>query len=669
VVESPSARAGGLFFVASQLAQSRWTRNPPKPKYTSGVGQRWKRSWIGVTILLGCAPAAGPAGSTEVPARGEPSTAPSSPAALPSAETTRDEPRTTHVALLEPELLRALEREGFDFAQLTVGEAGSTTQELRRIPALGGVLSTLQADVQAAARPYPLAKVTSSDGFRLFDARWLDSKEMRFSLIGVVNRLDRRVFYPGTCGEVRFVYRLNYRTTHGGEPMSSSLPLTLNAVFLIDAKEDGDCARAARAWQSPKLADVALVEWFTTDGALSPASRQRWRMKSIESNLQTFRLQSFVHPSLAGHIEYDLRVFQPADETRSAFVPGPMENMPDVPRLTREPALARELLAELRKPEVLAQIDRGTLLLPERFLAKQATSFSPRGLQRPHNRPFSRLYRAADFADLDLRGFETIGSPKALLRRLDGVSCVGCHQSRSIAGFHHVGRDDASIPNFNAMFSGSSPHLTADLQRRALYVDALSLGKLPDERRPPAEAQGVGQGEGAPCGLGDAGFAGLRCADGFRCLQLEDPELGVCSAAGALGAPCEYGSFVASSAPHRDRVERMQRPGCSGAQRCDTNKSGFPQGACTASCKDPHPDGSCSDFVDADGLQQCLREKQSLTACAKRYVFGVEAMACDDQRACRQDYVCMRTSRAGEGACLPPYFVYQLRLDGYPLMR
>jgi len=30
---------------------------------------------------------------------------------------------------------------------------------------------------------------------------------------------------------------------------------------------------------------------------------------------------------------------------------------------------------------------------------------------------------------------------------------------------------------------------------------------------------------------------------------------------------------------------------------------------------------------------------------------------------------CVRTKKPGVGACVPPYFVYQLRLDGYPLMR
>ncbi len=619
--------------------------------------------------LLGCAPA--PPGDAHSPGQPPPARPPVSapPVTGDSAATTATQPVQQIVAVLEPAQLRELEAAGFGFAELAVGESARTIAELQRIPAARGLLRVLQGDVRDAARRHPLAKVTSSDGFRLFDARWLDSPEMRLVLVGVFNRLDRRAFYPGTCGEVRFVYRLEYSTVQGGEPMASRLPLTLNAVFLVDASDDADCRAAARAWQMPRSAGADRAAWLRERGALSPPERQRWRMKSIESNLQTFRLQSFVHPSLAGHIEYDLRVFHPTDEARSSFAPAPLENMPDVARLKREPALARELLTELRRGEVLEALDRGTLQLPERFLARRATSFSPRGLQRRHNRPFSQLYAASDFAGLKLEGFETIGSAAALLRRLDGQSCVGCHQSRSIAGFHHVGRDAPEVPAYNALFSGSSPHLTADLARRERYLASLAGGRAPDERRPAAELQGVGDGEGAPCGLGDVGFSALGCAAGLRCTRIEDPELGVCLAGGALGAPCEYGRFVASSAPHRDRVAELERPGCAEHQRCDTNKSGFPQGACTASCQGSAPGGACADFVDADGLQECLRGKQSLAACAKRYVFGVEAAACDDQRACRQDYVCMRTSRADVGACLPPYFVYQLRLDGYPLKR
>ncbi len=626
-----------------------------------------------LTVLWCCAALACSAGqprhAAQLPSAGhDETTARIAPASSAAVAVERVPDTETQVAVLEPELLRALEQNGFDFARIAVEQSATTTAELSHLPALRNLFATLQADVKAAARPYPLARVTSIDGFRLFEARWLDSPEMRFRLSGVFNRLDRRPFYAGSCGEVRFLYRLSYQTSQGGAAMASRLPMTLNVVFWIDGQGDADCQAAARAWQSPaRLQGNALGDWLTQQGALSSAARSRWRLKSIESNLQTFRLQSSVHPSMAGHIEYDLRVFHPTDEKRTGFAPAPMENMPDVAALTNNRELSKALLAELKRPEVLRDIDRGTLVLPERFLAKQATSFAPRGLERRGNRPFSRVFRQDDFRELELSGFDTIRTPSALLRRLDAASCIGCHQSRSIAGFHHVGRDDADEPAFNALLSGSSAHLLADLTRRRQYVEALAARTAPDERRPFPERQGVGVGEGAPCGLGDAGFADWKCGDGFHCAKVEDPAVGTCLADAAVGAPCEFGNMVPNAAPQRDQISSLTKHDCAAAQECSTNFSGFPQGACVASCKSAAPNSACADYLDVDGFQNCLRGTEPYAACAKKFVFGLGVQACDADHACRQDYVCTRTRKSDAGACLPPYFVYQLRLDGYPL--
>jgi hypothetical protein len=528
------------------------------------------------------------------------------------------------------------------------------------------LFDTLAADVREAARPFPLARVTSVDGFRLFDARWLSSSEMHFELTGVFNRLDRHSFYPGTCGEIRFLYRLAYETSQGGKPMASRLPMTLNVVFLVN---DVGCENAAVLWQAPaKLAGDEVTSWLLENGALSAASRRAWRLKSIESNLQTFRLQSSVHPSMAGHIEYALRVFHPND-AKTEFAPAPMENMPDVAALAKSPSLRSDLLAHLKKAEVLEDIDQGTLTLPERFLANKAVSVAPRGLSRVHNRPFRKLFDEGDFAGIALDAYQTIRSPAALLRRLDAASCVGCHQSRSIAGFHHVGLDPAETPTFNALLSGSSSHLNGDLARRRAYVEALASGAAVDEFRPFPERQGADGKEGAPCGLGDTGFAGWTCATGFTCTRVEDPEVGICLAEAVIGAPCEYGTMTKNARPHRDQISALESHACGPAQMCDTNFQGFPQGACSGRCDSRIPGASCADFLDVDGFQNCLRSKLPFDRCARDFVLAVAAAECDSQRACRQDYVCARTRKDGAGACLPPYFVYQLRLDGYPIMR
>ena len=627
------------------------------------------------TVLLGATAAC----ASNVASLGPNPSAPAAHAALPrpSNESGRRAPvapattsvsSETVVAVTDPAALHALETAGLSFGEIVLGNAATTTAELARLPALRHVLQALDADVRAAARPYPLAKVTSIDGFRLFDVSWLRSKQMRFALSGVMNRIDRRPFYAGSCGELRFLYRLSYASTQGGVPFASRLPMTLNVVFVLDAKDDAGCRAAARSWQPPSAANGKdLTEWLLRDGALAPTARTRWRLKSVETNLQTFRLQSSVRPSLAGHIEYALRVFHPTDEARTDFEAAPMENMPDVPRLTRNGALRAALLEELSRPEVLSAIDRGTLQLDSRFLATAASSFSPRGLGRLGNRPFSELFGEDAFRALDLSGYENIRSPAALLRRLDSASCVGCHQSKSIAGFHHVGQDDVDVAPFNALFTGSSSHLIADLERRRHYVAALAAGEVPDERRPSPERQGGGAEEGAPCGLGDPGFAAWQCAPGFECTKVEDPVVGTCLKTGMLGAPCEYGTLRVSAVAHRDQVEGVSQHACGSGQACSTNFSGFSEGACTTTCG--QRGASCADFLDVDGFQNCLRGRETFAACASRFVEPVGVPSCDAEHPCRQDYVCARTQNPAAGACIPPYFVYQLRLDGYPLKR
>src|SRR5206468_937954 len=135
---------------------------------------------------------------------------------------------------------------------------------------------------------------------------------------------------------------------------------------------------------------------------------------------------------------------------------------------------------------------------------------------------------------------------------------------------------------------------------------------------------------GAPCGLGDSGFADWKCADGYHCSKVEDREVGVCWADGAVGAPCEFGNVVPNAAPQRDQIAQLTKHACAEGQQCSTNFSGFPQGACTASCKSRAQNGACADFLDVDDFQNCLRGGDAYEACAKKFVFGVGLQACDD---------------------------------------
>jgi hypothetical protein len=207
----------------------------------------------------------------------------------------------------------------------------------------------------------------------------------------------------------------------------------------------------------------------------------------------------------------------------------------------------------------------------------------------------------------------------------------------------------------------------ADLERRTRYVDALASEQTPDEARPSAERQGNEGGFGAPCGLYDRGFFDWTCAEGLSCLELEDPEVGVCLEYAVAGAPCETGAVVPGPTPRKDFVKDLSQRACETGLGCSRNIQGFALGACAGRCTDVGPNETCIDFVDIDGLQACLRYGKSEETCASRWVVERVDRACDRAHPCRQDFVCARTDDPDRGACVPPYFVLPLRADGYPI--
>ncbi len=578
--------------------------------------------------------------------------------------------RVTRVSILDVSQLRSLESHGFGVGMLVEGHEARSTKQLSALPGHRSIFRVLRRDLAEVVRQYPTALVSSVQGARLFEKKFLDSTAMSFALSGVFNRLDRRAFYGQGCGEIRFIYRLGYAIEQGGKPMVERLPMTLNVVFDVEAD---DCTIVAKEWLAPAgLRGEALLAWMLSEGALSQSARRRWRLKAVETNIQTLRFQSTMHPKMAGHIEYFLRVFHPLDAKADRFVPALLENTPDIKALRRNKSLRAELLAYLRQPDTLERIDLGTLKLPDKYLAKRALSVSPRGLARLANRPFKQLFSPADFADLELSGHTSIQSPVSLIRRLDVATCQGCHQSRSIAGFHHVGDEPDAEHTFNALFRGSSPHLLGDLERRESYITAVARGQTPIEFRPFPERQGVAIGEGAPCGLGDSGFAGWLCKDDLHCAALEDTEVGVCRAdEGKVGDACQYGIMKSGRRPLRDRIEKLKTFGCDhGQDTCFQNVQAASQGMCVGGCDEvTDPGAICGDFLDIDGFQKCLRQDNSYESCAKTFAYPLALRRCDENHACRSDYVCTRTKIGEPGACVPSYFIMQLRTDGYPFRR
>jgi hypothetical protein len=567
----------------------------------------------------------------------------------------------------DPETLRELDQRGLDLAAIAFSpiDGGRAVgvrdnSQLAELASYSDVIDVLIQDLADFRQIDPSLGIGMRFGHRAFDPSWLSSAAFHFELVGVINRIDRRAFAPGTCGELRTIYRAAYRAKVSGQDVESRVPMTFNVVHSLEPATAG-CQDSLRRWQLPELTGRELAEALLGQGGLLENLRQRSRLKSIEVNLQSARWPSTVRPNMAGHAEYLLRVFAP--DAAGRLVPRPMENTPDVASMARPGALRTDLINHLSAPGVLASADAGTLVLPERYLADRVLSVAPHGLARGANRPFNQILRESDFADLDLSTYRTFKSPAQLLRRLDAMSCAGCHQTRSVAGFHFLGEDprDRTV---DALAVGHSPHLADDLGRRAAYLQALLASEAPDETRPSPERM-AGGSYGARCGIAPGGeFADWTCQRGLVCQRSDDPAVGQCQPAVAeLGDACESGVLKTISNPHRDSVRLSPKRACTGGV-CQVNAVGFPGGMCSGACSDLPDTATCGGIALLDPFNACVARKQPFTSCLTEHTRPGALRKCSATEACRDDYVCARLP-SGEGGCLPPYFLFQLRIDGH----
>lgn len=581
-----------------------------------------------------------------------------------------------YVLVTDPEALRVVSETVGDFAQLVLGSPtrGADNAALWSDPRYRALMAVIERDVSKLAARDPQAGVAvRGHAHRLFDVRWLRARSARFELVAIANRMDRHFFNPEACGEVRLVYRLGYRQRERAEVLSSRLPMTIAVELRADpAESPAACAISARRWMLPVgLCGRALgSRLVASEGPLTAAQVTRRRIVQLVSNVQTVRWPSAVRPALGGHAEYVLRAFA-WDQARGSYRARKLENTPDVPRIARDPALRARLASWLRQPEQLSALDGANVRLPDEFLAESVVSVTPRGLARRANRPFRSLLEPSAFRDLPLSKLRFIGSPEALLRRLDDLTCSGCHQARSIAGFHLLGDDAPDEAQGNALYTGSSPHTRADLPRRRAYTAALASAQPADPTRPLAErAASDDDGYGAHCGLGDPGFASWGCASGLACDGYEaaagESTVGVClPAQPSTGDPCEPARVRALCDAQRDGVEPAAARAC--PHVCEATRVGFPGGMCASSCSALPGDAACGGIAVLTPFNDCLARQRPFAECAREHVRPAGLRACSDRAPCRDDYVCARNHEGG--VCLPPYFVFQLRVDGHPTPR
>ena len=399
-------------------------------------------------------------------------------------------------------------------------------------------------------------------GVQLFDRALLVSGQSRFVLAGIVNRMDRAYVSPDSCGEIRLIYRLTRTAAEADESTSPRLPMTLNIVLKAKGDAATTCSAMARRWLDAGESQLSGAELATRlaskDGPLDSIKPEN--IDRIETNLQIAHAPKSAARDF--RTDYLLKVFRLNAQTR-VFEEAPLENQIDRDKIFADASLKREFRAWLLDPKNLAEIDRGTILVPEKFLATGAIAATPVGFAPSKLQPAFGFVQADGYGNevfgesevvaalkkAAARGiaFENIRSVAGFERRLNDMTCSGCHQTRGIGGFHFPGVDWMAEKPSNSSVVPASPHFFGDQIRRRDILIALRDGAPPDysrgfsnrpQLRGSSELAGTeyDDGWGAHCyqqkpraAANDASFRSWTCAEGLACQPVGNASrMGMC---------------------------------------------------------------------------------------------------------------------------------------------
>ncbi|HEV7410448.1 MAG TPA: hypothetical protein VGO01_18360 [Bradyrhizobium sp.] len=468
-------------------------------------------------------------------------------------------------AITDPYVLRALDGERFGLGRMIAPgksvDVPLTNDGLFALPSMAPVRRAIddEFDRYISRHKANVANGTIGVGpsfaVELFDRALLVSGQSRFVLAGIVNRMDRAYLSPDSCGEIRLIYRLT--RTEIGERAASRLPMTLNIV--LKAKRDNaiaadgaaiGCSGTARRWLDAgdsQLRGAELVARLNSkDGPLELIKPEN--IDRIETNLQIAHAPKSAARDF--RTDYLLKVFRLNAQTR-VFEEAPLENQVDREKIFADAGLKREFRAWLLDPKNLAELDRGTILVPEKFLATGAIAATPVGFAASNLQPAFGFVQADGYGNevfgenevvaalktAAARGiaFENIRSVAGFERRLNDMTCSGCHQTRGIGGFHFPGVDWMAEKPSNSSVVPASPHFFGDQIRRRDILTALRDGTPPDysrgfssrpQLRGSTELAGTeyDDGWGAHCyqqkpkrADNDASFRSWTCAEGLAC--------------------------------------------------------------------------------------------------------------------------------------------------------
>jgi hypothetical protein len=466
-------------------------------------------------------------------------------------------------AIIDPAALGELDRGKFGIGRLLLPERSSnaplTDSQLLALPSMLPVRQAIDAEFERYVARHktslPNETIGVGDGFafQLFDRALLDSPDTRFVLAGIVNRMDRSYVAPADCGEIRLIYRMARTNAPdvGDNAVSPRLPMTLN--LLLKARVEGQaiaCSDIARRWLA--AGDLALTgaelaaKLTAKDGPLDLINHAN--IDRIETNLQIAHAPKSAVRDF--RTDYLLKVFR-YDPNARLFVEAPMENQIDRDRILADDGLKREFKTWLLDPKHFAEFDRGTALIPEKFLARGAIAPTPAGFDPSELQPEFGLVQGEGttnpvFAEADVVAalrkasadgviLQNIRSVGGFGRRLNDVTCSGCHQTRGIGGFHFPGVDWMAAKPSNSTVVPASPHFFGDQARRRDILAALRDGRTPDysrgfssrpQLRGGTELAGTeyGDGWGAHCYVrnpkaadNDRSFSSWSCAEGLAC--------------------------------------------------------------------------------------------------------------------------------------------------------
>ena len=470
-------------------------------------------------------------------------------------------------AITDPLALRELDHGRFGIGRLLWPERSAdiplTSGQLFALESMISVRKAIDGEfdryIARHKSSLPNETIGVGDGFafQLFDRTRLEVGDTRFVLAGIVNRMDRAYVDAASCGEIRLIYRLTRTEVSGADDKAilPRLPMTLNLVLKakgghgIDRKGSAiTCPEIAKRWLATgelSLTGAPLAQKLQAkDGPLDLFGYEN--IDRIETNLQIAHAPKSAVRDF--RTDYLLKVFRYDAQARK-FQEAPMENQINRDRILADDGLKREFKSWLLEPKHLARFDSGTILIPEKFLANGAIASTPVGFDNSDLQPEFGLMQSEGanpvFGETDVVAalkkaaadgikLQNIRSVGGFERRLNDVTCSGCHQTRGIGGFHFPGVDWMAANPSNSTVVPASPHFFGDQVRRRDILAAVRDGKTPDysrgfSSRPQlrsTELTGTeySDGWGAHCyapdkaaAHNDASFRNWTCAEGLAC--------------------------------------------------------------------------------------------------------------------------------------------------------